>query len=150
MKLIIDIPENLYKWIKDEYDNPNEEVAYSAIENGTPVSTGGDLISREALKTAIEQGEGFSWDSYGKDDLCVRKKYIDNAPTVTNGTYEQGFRVGAYGRLDEIRPQGEWIKHSTYKDVLICSKCNHGSNQVYDTFNFCPNCGIKMKKGGAE
>lgn len=36
MKLIIDIPENLYKWIKDEYDNPNEEVAYSAIENGTP------------------------------------------------------------------------------------------------------------------
>ena len=32
----------------------------------------GDLISREALKKAIEQGEGFSWDSYGKDDLCVR------------------------------------------------------------------------------
>lgn len=41
-----------------------------------------DLISREALKKAIEQGEGFSWDNHGKDDLCVRKKYIDNAPTV--------------------------------------------------------------------
>lgn len=40
------------------------------------------LIDAEALKEAIEQGEGFSWDSYGKDDLCVRKKYIDNAPTV--------------------------------------------------------------------
>ena len=48
------------------------------------------------------------------------------------------------------RPKGEWIKHSTYKDVLICSKCNHGSNQVYDTFNFCPNCGADMRKGGAE
>jgi len=41
-----------------------------------------DLISRSELKKAIEQGEGFSWDSLGKDDLCVRKKYIDNAPTV--------------------------------------------------------------------
>lgn len=40
------------------------------------------LIDAEALKEAIEQGEGFSWDSHGKDDLCVRKKYIDNAPTV--------------------------------------------------------------------
>ena len=46
----------------------------------------------------------------------------------------------------EDRPQGKWIKHSTYKDVLICSNCNHGSNQVYDAFNFCPNCGTRMEK----
>ena len=50
-----------------------------------------------------------------------------------------------YKRLLEERPQGEWIKHSTYKDVLICSKCNHGSNQFYDTFNFCRNCGAAMQ-----
>lgn len=36
MKLIIDLPEDLYKWIKDKYDNPNGEVAYSAIKNGIP------------------------------------------------------------------------------------------------------------------
>lgn len=41
----------------------------------------------------------------------------------------------------EERPKGKWIEHSTYKDVLICSHCHHGSNQFYDTFKFCPNCG---------
>lgn len=40
------------------------------------------LIDADELKEAIEQGEGFSWNSHGKDDLCVRKKYIDNAPTI--------------------------------------------------------------------
>lgn len=48
-----------------------------------------DLISRSELKKAIEQGEGFSWDSLGKDDLCVRKKYIDTAPTVEQKEFEQ-------------------------------------------------------------
>ena len=46
----------------------------------------------------------------------------------------------------EERPQGDWRKHSTFKDVLICSNCNYGSNQVYDTFKFCPNCGAYMKE----
>ena len=64
---------------------------------------------------------------------------IQNAPTV-----ELRMVNGVIIPIE--RPQGEWIKHSTYKDVLICSKCNHGSNQVYDTFNFCPNCGAKMTK----
>ena len=48
----------------------------------SPYNSSGDCISREALKEAIEQGEGISWDKHGKDDLCVRKKFIDNAPTV--------------------------------------------------------------------
>ena len=150
MKLIIDIPENLYKWIKDEYDNPNEEVAYSAIENGTPVSTGGDLISREALKTAIEQGEGFSWDSYGKDDLCVRKKYIDNAPTVEEIktvadciiAYGDGYETAR--RLYE-RPQGEWIivKDEKWGDNVKCPFC--GKELAGTDLNFCCKCGADMR-----
>ena len=59
------------------------------------------LIDADALKKAIEQGEGFSWDSHGKDDLCVRKKYIDNAPTVAESCK----------KLQEVaneRPQGKW------------------------------------------
>jgi hypothetical protein len=49
-----------------------------------------------------------------------------------------------------VAPKGKWVEHSTYKDVLICSNCNHGSNQVYDTFNFCPNCGAMMIKEDPE
>jgi len=69
---------------------------------------------------------------------------IDNAPTVEYPFYQEAYQSG-YEEGNNERPQGEWIKHSTYKDVLICSKCNHGSNQFYDTFKFCPNCGAQMK-----
>lgn len=45
----------------------------------------------------------------------------------------------------EERPQGEWLEHSTYKNVLICSNCHHGSSNYYDTYKFCPNCGADMR-----
>jgi Zn finger protein HypA/HybF involved in hydrogenase expression len=45
---------------------------------------------------------------------------------------------------------GEWLKHSYYKGVLICSDCNHGSNMYDKDFNFCPNCGAKMDKAESE
>ena len=107
----------------------------------------GDLISREALKKAIEQGEGFSWDSYGKDDLCVRKKYIDNAPTVD-----------AIVNTIEVRPQGEWVEVEkqgktgdgrifTYT-VVVCSEC--GEQYDLEGEKFCPHCGAQMWKGGVE
>ena len=116
----------------------------------------GDLISREAL---IKESHNFfdgkiiDEPSYILRDVFC---YIDNAPTIKTFTLtdiEEQYRKGLEKGLSEWeteRPQGEWIKHSTYKDVLICPKCNHGSNQVYDTFNFCPNCGASMMKGGAE
>ena len=74
-----------------------------------------DLISREALKKAIEQGEGFSWDSHGKDDLCVRKKYIDNAPTVDLWKMLQEATENALKKAEVLytRPQGEWIPIKT-------------------------------------
>jgi hypothetical protein len=83
-----------------------------------------DLISREALKKAIEQGEGISWDSYGKDDLCVRKKYIDNAPTVDlKDIYQEGYYDGhldGYTKaINEERPQG---KADQLRD---CDNCVH-------------------------
>lgn len=76
---------------------------------------------------------------------------IDKTPTVTNGTYEQGFRVGAYGRLDEIRPHGEWIieKETTFEFYMKCSNCDapaewlDGESQLLS--NYCPNCGADMR-----
>ena len=84
----------------------------------------------------------------GKLTYVLTAEEVNNAPTVTNGTYEQGFRVGAYGRLDEIRPQGEWIYTpniiglSEYEGIT-CSIC--GNDSIGD-FNFCPNCGAKMRE----
>lgn len=79
------------------------------------------------------------------------EKVIDEQPTIDDlSEYSDKLWKLAYERgKAEARPKGEWIEHSTYKDVLICSNCHHGSNQVYDTFNFCPNCGADMT-GGRE
>ena len=45
----------------------------------------------------------------------------------------------------EPRPHGEWI----YKDMKgqFCSVCD---KQSVWKFNFCPNCGADMRKGGDE
>ena len=57
---------------------------------------------------------------------------------------------------EEERPQGEWIIHITYFE---CSNCKHCYDYDYAEdidpitdliFNFCPDCGASMKKGGAE
>ncbi|MBO4542409.1 MAG: zinc ribbon domain-containing protein [Bacteroidales bacterium] len=131
----------------------------------------GDLISRAALKKAIEQGEGFSWDSYGKDDLCVRKKYIDNAPIVEPHylsdlpdeiikslqtvaiDVSDGFVV-----FERKRPQGEWIEVEkqgktgdgrifTYT-VVVCSEC--GEQFDLEGEKFCPHCGADMRGDNNE
>lgn len=112
----------------------------------------GDLVSREALKEAIEQGEGFSWDSYGKDDLCVRKKYIDNAPTVEiteeqaiDKLYETGWIIRHDKEMTE-RPHGEWITTRTmiHDGNPYCSICDE-ENIIRS--KFCPNCGASMVRG---
>ena len=106
-----------------------------------------DLISREALKKAIEQGEGFLWDNYGKDDLCVRKKYIDNAPTVdipTELCKGCRFLKDCETCEEKLRPQGEWIEDS---GNIACSHCH--TIWLYRRTDFCPNCGADMR-GGAE
>lgn len=55
-------------------------MAYSAIKNGTPISTEGDLISRETLKETVELEEGIFWDSYSPDELVIRKKIYRQRP----------------------------------------------------------------------
>ena len=44
--------------------------------------------------------------------------------------------------------QGEWVRHELWGNPwFTCSECNyHGRND----FNFCPNCGARMKGGDSE
>ena len=94
----------------------------------------GDLISREALQDKFDnycphiECKKCRW--YSMEDSFHKCALIDNAPTVNI-------------------PKGEWIDHSTYKNVIICSNCNIGGNHFYKDFNFCPNCGADMR-GGKE
>ena len=104
-----------------------------------------DLISREALKKAIEQIR----EDYIEDNFFWLKlfKIIENAPTVDttcphcDSGYAQGYSDG-YLRGKEERPQGKWITVSRN-----CWKCPYCQELTNEGKNFCPNCGAKMKGG---
>jgi len=101
-----------------------------------------DLISREALKKAIEE-----YKYCGFYDKLI--EIIDNAPAVDlkdeiAGAYNEGYMCGNK-EAEKARPQGEWLKYGDH--AWKCSKCN--CSVYVRTRNFCPDCGAKMK-GGAE
>lgn len=72
MKLIIEIPEEEYKHIKD-YPNVFNSKLHKAIANGTPYEepeVKGDLISRKALKEKLS----------GKEYITYTQEYGDAIP----------------------------------------------------------------------
>ena len=91
MKLIIDIPKNVYK----------------------------------ALKGIVETG---CFDAYSLADIIVNKSK----------------------QIDELKPQSEWITaySDKMKKVNQCKVC--GFICIQGKTNFCANCGLPMKKGGAD
>lgn len=46
--------------------------------------------------------------------------------------------------IEQEPKTGRWIKSLIYENTYNCSKCGSAG---YDTFNYCPNCGAKMKVG---
>jgi hypothetical protein len=161
MKIVIDIDENVFTRL---FDNGTEDYAIvnddlfsiaKAIRNGTPISTEGDLISREALKETIIE-------PLNVNDACKNDWYegyytaknedimaIDNAPTVSfmispdYVTELQNRNKELIKQLEEeTRPQGEWIDTGSGQE---CNKC-HEIQYGYDSFrHFCPNCGARMQ-----
>ena len=95
-----------------------------------------DLISRSALKKAINDFYDNHFKGLVPNELITYAKAvdnaIDNAPTA------------------EERPQGEWIIDGHH---ICCNRCNEyicdtdrEGNKIPDSF--CPNCGADMRKGG--
>ena len=121
-----------------------------------------DLISREALKKALEEKQ--------KTTFCGVYHFlelIDNAPTVEpfkpdyvgaerlkarQRGYEEGYHNGMeIGKtLNPKIKQGEYISVDTL--WAKCSICGNLTRVIkkYNMPNFCPACGADMRKGGAE
>lgn len=128
MKIVIDVSDTLYKTCKRLVSEGDPRPSESCIANGTPVSTDGDLISRKALKKAIEEVEG-NYDGYEPNDLgrFMNKvdDLIDNAPP----TVEEPERL-----------KGEWILNKDENPE--CPYCHHSFTYFG---NFCSNCGADLR-----
>lgn len=157
MKLIIDIPEDVVTAIQNGQDYRYD--IHTAIAQGEPYGTSCDLISREALKEAIEKAFETADLSEYEACICVSEIYdkeIDNAPTVEECKIIDGLNneiddlsenlawyVNERNRLLKER-QGKWIKdeeHSITINMFRCSNCNGGG---YTHFKYCPHCGSRM------
>ena len=133
-----------------------------------------DLISREALKEAVDTWDKFGYTAQGelirlteknKDLYVPYVKYqdivncIDNAPTVfdcrsckNNGNERECVDCHDYSNYVryENRPQGEWGRWVISE--IRCLNClEYFQTDCYSMgeLDKCPNCGAKLK-GGAE
>jgi len=102
------------------------------------------LIDANALENAAIPCEIHNGAS---TELCVPLYQIRNAPTVTPDMAQ----VLAYesGKASADRPTGNWIKcdfHDFGARVYWNYKCTN-CEAVYSTqYNYCPDCGAKMKQ----
>jgi len=117
-----------------------------------------DLISKSALLQKIDEEREYlkARGLFGAEHILVHnfRELVENAPTVHHPNcdscedkakqYSLGFQDGYL--TGKEKPQGEWIKIGKY--TCECSRC--GESVCGNLLNFCPNCGARIIKGGAE
>lgn len=90
------------------------------------------------------------WDNFriSESGKALREKIYGDG-------YQDGYKDGYDKGYDDAqanyeRPQGEWEK--CQNNMFRCSKCRQADEvptaMGEPIYNFCPNCGIKMRKGG--
>lgn len=122
MKLIIEIPEEVYKTVQDgSYCGSLYEELKAAMPYNAPTVELSPVINMKPLTAEEKQG---LIDAFKKSRLTVVK-------------------------LDDEGIRGEWIViHNALGETKYqCDQCQHYVKPSDDK-NFCPNCGAKMKIGG--
>lgn len=122
MKLVIDIPEEDYKSAcKREFSMDGSMMIYNAIREGTEYKerSHGELTKESAIDYLTEIG----W-------------------------------LPEHDRILTDRPHGAWVESKERKGHFYCSECVQEDElgkwrEIFDyKYNFCPNCGADMRKGG--
>ena len=161
MKLIIEIPIDLLERTKSGDYNFGDDLARNEIiAHGIPYNPSGDLISRSALKTELEE---YRHDEtrYVSDEEQAQNILLDNvledidkAEAIDLWQIRQEATENALKKAEELyaRPKGEWIPMSPdcrgYSESFKCSICGA---YIYPRclekeldYNFCPYCGADM------
>ena len=147
MKLVIDIPKEVYKCVMD---GTYCGTLYEELKNGAPVDTRGDCISRQAVIDRInklievEKKQGTDDWGYGRERVnayeamlhFVKSEYLHPSvePERKTGKWE-------YVQYDGNPKIGNWH----------CSNCRLIVNLGFEGapyYHYCPGCGVKMEVDG--
>jgi rubrerythrin len=82
----------------------------------------------------------------------VLQGYCKGANTIKTIRHEELTQIANTRKAVESSDavQGEWHQISPAR-IYECSICNHNVLTDYiDTYNYCPNCGARMKGGDTE
>lgn len=143
MKLIIDIPEEVYKALKSIVETSSFD-AYSLadiiINKSKPYA---DILYLCDTRITDCKRISCQTDCFLTHDIKHAKNFIHIKGADCFIEY-----------YDENRPHGKWIFEKAGNDCTdgyICSECGrsfHTKVPYFSEFNFCPNCGAQMDKGG--
>jgi hypothetical protein len=110
-----------------------------------------DLIKRsDAIKT-LEENVMFEFTEDEEWAItCLQNLPSADRPSAIDlsSVYSTAYKSG-YEKGKADRPQGEWINTApSYRsDNIICDQCGYNSIARYD---YCPNCGARMKGADDE
>ena len=81
---------------------------------------------------------------------------INGLPEERILTFRKAYEQAIFKLESDTTPQGEWKRHDEWRTgeyiggfYHVNCPCEDGYYSKWET-NFCPNCGLPMKKGGAE
>ena len=115
------------------------------------------MLNKNENPTAEGKWYGVNWARNTIADLPYKQNERPKESELVKA-YLQGFNTGVE-IVKNARPQGEWITNGEFDSKDVCSVCKKrfwyrcmtiDLNRIEDIWNFCPNCGAKMRKGGAE
>ena len=131
MKLVIDIPDKVYKCVMDGTWCGS---LYDELKNGVPVEPCEDCVSRQAVAYMLDTMK-----------MSVDETWIDLYRKALSG-------LAALPSVTPERPHGYWIWNKRTGDYE-CSEC--GCNPIYerttpdcseiDKYKFCRWCGAEME-----
>ena len=76
-------------------------------------------------------------------EIILEKRYPHSRSEDITDAFMRGY---VKGKTD--RPQGEWKRRlvdNGFNADWICSECGYRVKTDFVSFNFCPNCGCRMK-----
>lgn len=156
MKIVIDIPEEVYMDIKEEVRtkvNTFEHIPFlhEVISVGTPLPDGAEILTKDAYSDLCRRAADVPGTNVGElisRQAALGLKTIAPIAPVMNGEdvhYEEVIFVHDLEKLPSVEPErktGKWINVDGSTNTADCSCCvNRGRAWI----NYFYECGAKME-----